>query len=267
MLKTAIFINDYLLLLDFLAKIEEEFPLLEYTIFGDKEFASSLEDNAEGCVETDLSLLKDAELLIMLAKPMNNEKVIKSFDGTIIDITGYDFFPDTEVFKVYEPVRKILRNIAVPVADVSVVLSLPVCIYGRQGVEDLMQQTRSIFTFDETESLVFHNRIAFNKHFNSVTAGLFVGKTVDDFAASGGDISIRISPLSTVFEMDVFAKDMVGLKDDEGYFPTESFFTASDVSERSDITVIPRRNGLTFVGDYVRVLIEDIIKQMKEVIS
>lgn len=267
MLKTAIFINDYLLLLDFLSKIEEEFPLLEYTVYGDKEFAASLEDSAEGYVETDLSLLKDAELLIMLAKPMHDdEKIIKNFDGTIIDITGYEFSQEAEVFKVYEPVRKILRNIAVPVADVSVVLSLPVCIYGRQGVEDLMQQTRSIFTFDDTESLVFHNRIAFNKHFNPVTAGLAVGQTVDDFAASGGDISIRISPLSTVFEMDIFAKDMFGLKDDEGYFPTESFFTAADVSERSDITVIPRRNGLTFVGDYVRVLIADIIKQMKEVI-
>ena len=242
MLKTAIFINDYLLLLDFISKIEEEFPLLEYTVFGDKEFASSLEDSAEGYVETDLSLLKDAELLIMLAKPMQDEKVIKNFDGTIIDITGYDFAQDAEIFKVYEPVRKILRNIAVPVSDVSVVLSLPVCIYGRQGVEDLMQQTRSIFTFDETKSLVFHNRIDFNKHFNPVTAGLQVGKTVDDFASSGGDISIRISPLSTVFEMDVFAKDMFGLKNDEGYFPTESFFTASDVSERSDITVKTKIN-------------------------
>ena len=49
-------------------------------------------------------------------------------------------------------------------------------------------------------------------------------------------------------------------------FQLKVFFTASDVSERSDITVIPRKNGLTFVGDYVRVLIEDIIKQMKEVI-
>ena len=71
---------------------------------------------AEGYVETDLSLLEDAELLIMLAKPMHDEKVIKNFDGTIIDITGYEFSPDAEVFKVYEPVRKILRNIAVPVS-------------------------------------------------------------------------------------------------------------------------------------------------------
>ena len=266
MLKTAIFINDYLLLIDFLAKVEDEFPLLEYTIFGDKEFAASLEDTAEGYVETDLSLLKDAELLIMLAKPLNDDGVFKNFDGTIIDITGYEFSKEAEVFQIYKPVRKILRNIAVTINDVSVVLSLPVCIYGKHGVEDLMQQTRSIFTFDEAENLIFQERIAFNKHFNPVTAGLPVGKTIDDFAAAGGDISVRISPLSTVFEMDVFAKDIFGLKDDEGYFPTESFFTASDVSERSDITVIPRRNGLTFVGDYVRVLIEDILKKMKEVI-
>ena len=107
--------------------------------------------------------------------------------------------------------------------------------------------------------------IAFNKHFNPLIAGLPVGKTVDDFAASGGDVSIRISPLSTVFEIDVFAKDAFGLKDDEGYFPTESFFTAADISERSDIAVIPRRNAFTFVGDYVRVLIEDVMKKLREV--
>ncbi len=266
MLKTAIFVNDYLLLLDFISKIEEEFPLLEYTIFGDEEFSISLEETAEGYVETNLSLIKDAELLIMLAKPLHDDGIIKNFDGSIIDITGYEFSSNAEVFKVYEPIRKILRNIAVPVADVSAILSLPVCIYGRHGVEDLMQQTKNIFTFDETESLIFHNRIAFNKHFNPITSGLPVGKTVDDFALSGGYISIRISPLSTVFELDVFAKGSFGLKDDEGYFPTESFFTASDVSERSDITVIPLRNGLTFVGDYVRVLIDDILKKMKEVV-
>ena len=102
-------------------------------------------------VKTSVSLLKDAELLIMLAKPLNDDGIFKNFDGTIIDITGYEFSKEAEVFQIYEPVRKILRNIAVPIADVSVVLSLPVCIYGKHGVEDLMQQTRSIFTFDEAE--------------------------------------------------------------------------------------------------------------------
>lgn len=266
MLKTAIFINDYLLLLDFLSKIEEEYPLLEYTIFGDKEFAASLENSAEGYVETNILLLQDYELLIMFAKPLHDDEVIKKFDGTVIDITGYKFSSEAEVFNIYEPVRKILQNIAVPIEYTSVVLSLPVCIYGRHGVEDLMRQTRSIFTFDEADSLIFHDRIAFNKHFNPVIASLPVGETIDEFVASGGDISIRISPLSTVFEMDVFAKDVFGLKDDDGYFPTNSFFTASDVSERNDIMVVSHRNGLTFVGDYVRVLINDILKKLKEVV-
>ncbi len=268
MLKTAIFVNDYLLLLDFLSKLENEFPLMEYTIFGDEAFAESLENTAEGYVETDLSLIKDAELLIMLAKPLkDDEKVIKNFDGTIIDITGYEFSKDAEVFMIAEPVRKILQNIAVPVSDVSVTLSLPVCIFGKHGVEDLMQQTRSIFTFDNVDNLVFHDRIAFNKHFNPVTAGLVVGKTVDDFVEAGGDISVRISPLSTVFEIDIFAKDVFALKSDDGYFPIESFFTAADISERNDVAVIPRRNSYTFVGDYVRVLIEDVMKKLREVVG
>ena len=90
MVKAAIFVNDYLLLLDFLSKVENEFPLLEYTIYGDKEFAESLENTAEGYVETDLSSIADAEVLILLAKPINDkENIIKKFDGTVIDNISY----------------------------------------------------------------------------------------------------------------------------------------------------------------------------------
>ena len=80
MLKTAIFVDDYLLLLDFLSRVENEIPLLEYTIYGDSEFAESLENTAEGYVETDLSSIKEAELLVLLAKPSNDsENIIKNF--------------------------------------------------------------------------------------------------------------------------------------------------------------------------------------------
>lgn len=267
MLKTAIFVNDYLLLLDFLAKIEEEFHLLDYTIFGDKEFATSLDESAEGYIETDLSLIKEAELLIMLAQPLQDESDIKNFDGTVINAVDYNFNASSEVFKVDEPIRKILKNIAVPIKDASIVLSLPVCIYGKSGVEDLMQQTRSVFTFNDTYNLIFNDRIAFNKHFNPIISSLPVGRTVDDFFVSGGSISVRISPLSTVFEMDIFAKGIVSLKNDNGYSFLEGFFTASDVSESSEIVVMLLKNGLTFVGDYMRVFIKDIIEKMKEVMQ
>ena len=49
---------------------------------------------------------------------------------------------------------------------VSVVLSLPVCIYGKHGVEDLMQQTRSIFTFDEAERDVKKQKFVKNHFFS-----------------------------------------------------------------------------------------------------
>lgn len=265
MYKVAIYVDDYLLLLELISRIDSDIPTLEYTIYGDKRFEEELSDTAEGYVVTDLTGIKDAEILIMLAKPSKDEDIIKNFDGTVIDLSGYEYSPDTEVMKVYEPVRKILRNIAVPVSDTSVIVTLPVCVYGKNGVEDLMKQTRDIFTFENNDSSVFSHRIAFNKHFNPVTAGLLVGKTVDDFAESGGDISVRLAPLSTVFVVDVFARDMFGLKDDDGYFATEGFFTASDIAERNDIAVLARRNGLTFTGDYVRVLIEEVMKKLKEV--
>ena len=267
MYKAAIYVNDYLILLELISKIEAEMPNVEYTVFGGKSFEESLKDTAEGYVLTDLSLIDDYEVLIMLSKPQEENEHIKEFDGTVIDISDYEFSSNTEVFKVVEPVRKILRNIAAPVEDTSVVLDLPVCIYGKDGVEDLMNQTKGIFTFDNIDSSIFRDRIAFNRHFNPVTAGLFIGKTVDDFASSGGDISIRLSPISTVFTLDVYAKDNFGLKDDTGYFVVEGFFTTSDVSERDDIVVFPRRNGLTFAGDYVRILVNEVITKMREVVG
>lgn len=265
MYKAAIYVDDYFLLLELISRIDKDIPSLEYTIYGDERFEKSLSDTAEGYVVTDLSGISDAEILIMLSKPDKDIDVIKNFDGTVIDLSGYNFGSDTEVLKVDEPVRKILKNIAVPVSDTSVVVTLPVCVYGKNGVEDLMTQTKDIFTFENSESLVFSNRIAFNKHFNPVTAGLLVGKTVDDFAESGGYISVRLAPLSTVFVVDVFAKDVFGLKDDDGYFATEGFFTASDIAERNDIAVLAGRNSLTFTGDYIRVIIEEVMKKLKEV--
>ena len=270
MYKAAIYINDYLLLLELISKLDLELPTLEYTIYGSKDFEKTLESSAEGYVVTDLSGIEDAEILILLADPNldlddKEIKYIRDFDGTIINASSFQFGSDAEVFEVVEPIRKILRNVAVPVGNTSVILNLPVCIYGKDGVEDLMTQTKDIFTFENNDSSVFQHRIAFNKHFNPIIVGLAVEKSINDFSNAGGDISVRISPLSTVFVVDVFAKDHVGLKDTDGYYYTNDFFTANDVAERDDIVVIERRNGLTFTGDYIRILIDSVLRNIREV--
>lgn len=270
MYKAAIYINDYLLLLELISRLDLELPSLEYTIYGSAAFEKTLENTAEGYVVTDLSGIEDAEILILLADPsLELEKkdldIIENFDGTIINATSFKFNKDVEVFEVVEPIRKILRNIAVPVGNTSVILNLPVCIYGKDGVEDLMTQTKDIFTFENNDSSIFQHRIAFNKHFNPVISGTAVEKSIIDFSEAGGDVSVRISPLSTVFVVDVFAKDSFGLKNPEGYNYTNDFFTANDVAERNDILVIQRRNGLTFTGDYIRILIDGVLSNIREV--
>lgn len=267
MYKAAIFADDYLTLLEFTSRLEEELPVLEYSVFGEKSFEDSLKNSAEGYVITDFSKIREAEFLITLAQPANEVSEINGFDGTVIDACGLDFAAGTEVFHIPEPVRKTLRNIAVPIADVSVAVNLPVCVYGKAGVEELMRQTKDIFSFENSGSSVFERRIAFNQHFNPVSFGRLIENTAEDFIGSGGDISIRISPLSTVFVIDVFAKNHIGLKNGYGFFMTEGFFTASDVSERSDIAVIAGRNRLTFIGDYIRVFTEDMVNKLKEVIG
>ncbi|MBQ3033365.1 MAG: hypothetical protein IJD28_03195 [Deferribacterales bacterium] len=264
--KTAIYTADYLMLMELMEGMEREFPTVEVMIFAPAHFEEEFSGFGEGIFISDLSRISEADILILLSEPIDKDGYIKNFDGSIIDITGYKFSDNGEVFRADEPIRKILKNIAVPPENTSVVIQLPACIFGKDGAEDLMRQTKDIFSFENNDNLVFNNRIAFNLHFNPMNlAGLAVGKTVDDFAEAGGDVSIRLYPLSTVFTADVYADDVFGLKSDEGYVVPSGFFMASEVSEHDKIFVIQRRNGFTFTGDYIRVCISSVLEKLKEV--
>ncbi|MDE7168615.1 MAG: hypothetical protein K2N67_00275, partial [Mucispirillum sp.] len=69
MYKAAIFADDYLTLLEFTSRLEEELPVLEYSVFGEKSFEDSLKTSAEGYVIPDFSKIREAEFLITLAQP------------------------------------------------------------------------------------------------------------------------------------------------------------------------------------------------------
>lgn len=266
--KVAIYTTDYLLLLELSSAIETEFPAAEVAIFGDNALEECVEGSDDGYVLKDFSRIHAYDVLILLSDPKLIYDEAVKFDGTIIDVTGGVFPSQSEVFHADEPIRGVLKNIAVPLSDVSAVVQLPVCVFGKDGVEDLMRQTKEIFSFEETDNLFFKNRIAFSTHFNPENLAEFtVGKSIDAFAGAGGDINVRIGSLSTVFILDVYAKDSFALKSDEGYKIAEGFFTLSDVSEAYDIFVIVRRNGYTFIGDYIRILVKNVVKKLNEVIG
>lgn len=269
--KIAIYTTDYLLLLELSSAIELVFPAAEVLVFGDDDLVSlqgSDDTSDEDYVIKDFAKIHESDVLIILSdpKPIYDEAV--KFDGTIIDVTDSVFPHQAEVFNADEPIRSILKNIAVPVTDVSAVAQLPVCVFGKDGVEDLMRQAREIFSFEESDNLFFENRIAFNVHFNpEYLEGHPVGKSINAFRSAGGDISARVYPLSTVFILDVYSKDSFVLKSEDGYRVANVFFTSADVSEFDDIYIISRRSGYTFIGDYIRVLIRSVVKKLSEVIG
>lgn len=263
--KIAVYTTDYLLLLELSEAIEREFPAAETMIFADAAFEKNFLSSG-GDIITDFSRICEADILITLSDPAPILKEIEKFEGTVIDSTGSVFPQNAEVYKADEPVKGVLKNLAVPTQDVSAVAQLPVCVYGKNGVEDLMRQTKEIFSFENGDNVLFEQRIAFNVHFNPENlAGLPVGKSLEAFYEAGGEVSARIYPLSTVFIIDVYAKDIFGLKSEEGYKIVDGFFTVSDISECGDIFVIQRRNGYTFAGDYIRVLVQAVIKKLSEV--
>lgn len=266
--KVGLYINDYLTLLELNERIERDFPKLDLMIFSSEAARKDMTEEASEMFVTDLARVKEADILIILSKIDKPIVEITDFDGTIIDMTGYEFAENAEVIRIAEPIRQVIDNFALPAEKLSVQLQLPACVFGKDGVEDLMRQTRDIFTFESHDNIIFEDRIAFNTHFNPKNlASLAVGSTVDEFADNGGDIHIRMAPLSTVFIIDVYAREHFELKSDDGYLVPDGYFTAADLAERDEVFIISNRLGYTVAGDYIRVSVGTVMEKLGEVIG
>lgn len=265
--KIGIYTTDYLLLLELNSRLESAYPAASVLVFGDKGLEESVEmSNVDDYVITDFGRLNEVEILIILSDPEPIIKEVEKFEGTVIDAFGAEFSKNVEVFRVDEPVMSVLKNLDVNFNEISIVCQIPVCAFGKCGVEDLMRQTKEIFAFEDSDNLVFENRIAFNVHFNPTNlSGLPVAKSFETFQNDGGDVSLRILPVSTVFILDIYGQNPFTLKNDDLYKFVEGFFTMSEVAESGDIFAVKRKNGYTFAGDYIRILIEAVIKKLDEV--
>lgn len=267
--KIGIYTTDYLLLLELTSRLESVYPSASLLVYGDSGLEESVGmSNLDDYVITDFGRVNEADILITLSNPAPLSEVVEKFEGTVIDAFGWEFSKNVEVFQADEPIMSVFRNLDAPFSDISAVAQLPVCVFGKGGVEDLMRQTKEIFAFEDSDNIVFENRIAFNVHFNPTNhEGLPVARSFETFQGEGGDVNLRILPVSTVFILDVYGKTPFALKNDDLYRQTDGFFTISEVAECGEIFMIKRKNGYTFAGDYIRVLIEAVIRKLNEVIG
>ncbi len=264
--KIAVYVNDYMTLLELASKIDAGYPQVELMVFGSQKLSSEFKDKSLEYELTDISKLREADVLIMLAKPEENAEEYARFDGTVVDAIGYTFADDAEVIKAANPILEIFENIDRAPAALTATVWLPVCIFGQAGVEDLMSQTKDIFTFQSSENTVIEDRIAFNVHFEPEYINqASVSDTFIALRKQGLDVSVRLLPLSTVFMVDVFSDDDFELHDIDNYVTPNGYYNAESLPD-GKLMATKRRNGYSFTGDYLRVYVDNILKQLEEVI-
>ena len=79
--KIALFVADYLLLLELTSRLEAEFPSSEVMVFGDKNLEKDLNmpDDIDYII-TDISRVNEADILVTLSSPA---KILKNIHQLI----------------------------------------------------------------------------------------------------------------------------------------------------------------------------------------
>ncbi|MGE4497786.1 MAG: hypothetical protein AB7E48_07890, partial [Deferribacterales bacterium] len=156
-IRTAVYANDSLLLGEILGRIEEEFPLLEVSIYSSEDYLPSIAAEKPAYGVKNISELDDEEIAVVLGDPGVHADAIRKLDGSIIDCTGI-FSGYDDLYEVAEPIEYIIRRFKGDKSKVKGSLMMPAALFGRNAIDDLISQTRNLFSFGRDKSKVFEER-------------------------------------------------------------------------------------------------------------
>lgn len=260
----AVYANENLLLTEVLEKIESEFPLVDVTVYGNT-LANTSFTTATG--EYDVKpagMMSDVDILIVLSDPSEDMEVIREYDGDIIDLTGT--FDGEEVYSVEEPLAYIINAMMQKPEEMDAVATVPAALFGKNGIDDMISQTRDLFVFSTAETKVFEDRLAFNIFFSDPEQGLLAGYRQKLMSDTGVDVDVRMAPISTGFVLDVYFKKDVNkefsnITDIVGFVPN----MADAVAKPRPITITRNSRRVSIAGDYLNVITGQIIEALKDI--
>lgn len=258
----AIYANDNLLLTEVLEKLESDLPTITLKIYG-STLAGTTVSTAMDEYEVFPAGEFEEEILIILSDPQADLEHIKKFDGSIIDFTGsFEGLLD-EVYTVEDPIAFILNKLT---GVQTAVATVPVSVFGKSGIDDLLSQTRELFAFTNTETKVFEDRLAFNMFFSDTDQGILSGYRQKLKQDTGVDVDVRMVPVSTGFVLDVYFKKDVNSNFTFAISPEVPLGALADASSAGDIVQLPSsgcRAG--FAGDYIHVIVKQITDALKDI--
>lgn len=261
----AVYANENLLLTELLEKLERDMPMLGFSLYGGSLAGTTITTSGDEYPINPVGKL-DEEILIVLSDPQADIEVLKTFDGSVIDFTGT--FKDIldEVFVIEEPLAHVINSLETEKSELDAVVSLPAAVFGKSGIDDLLNQTRELFAFTNTETKVFENRLAFNMFFSDLDQGFLSGYRQKLKQDTKVDADVRMIPVSTGFVLDVYFKKDVNSNLTFSYTSDRNYETLSDIIGQTGIVLLSRTDRrLTFSGDYIHTIVRQITDALKEI--
>jgi aspartate-semialdehyde dehydrogenase len=266
-ISVAVFANDPLLLSELLGRLEEEFPLLNINIYSSEDFLPAIAAEKPSYEVKSISSLQDEEIAVVLSDPGQYADAIRKLGASVIDCTG--IFRDTydDVYLVEEPVEYLISHFKGDRQSIRGSLYLPAALFGKNGIDDLLSQTRNLFSFGRDKSKVFEERIAFNVLLGGDEEGNILSGYKKRLEESAGmPLNFRIIPVSTVFLADFFIGDNVSLDENRMFYEYKAA-GLEEAMENNGIGVMRNTSGgmISFTGDYIKVLTGQIALHLKEI--
>lgn len=261
----AIYANENLLLTEVLERIENDMPTVGIAIYSGSLAGSTINTATEEYDVNPVGDLEKEEILIVLSDPQKDVEQIKKFDGTVIDLTGTFEGLLEEVYTVEDPIAFILNSLQRGSAA-GAVATVPAALFGKSGIDDMLSQTRELFTFSNSETKVFQERLAFNMFFSDSAESLLAGYKTKLKQDTGADVDIRMIAVSTGFVLDVYFKKEVNSNFTFAVTPEKPYETISDVIGADSIVLLSSSGyKATFAGDYIHSIVRQIIEALKDI--
>jgi len=256
MRRVGIYSNDSLILSELVERVSRDYPTIFLTIYTDKGYLDSM-DNIDNVRITSIDDNIEDDSLVVLNDATKLGEKIKDFNGKIIDFSQ-TVQGSKNVVYIEEPILYCFENLLDKTPDFAII-GLPAAVFGKAAVDDLLNQTRDIFSFVRNEYKVFDRMLAFNMFF--VKRGDQLYKNYFDLLEENLDFSfeLRQLPVSTAFIIDIFGD--ISFEEDE-FFVNKQVYSLHDALEEEKVVVMKNGVKTTLVGDYLKIIIKQIIDEL-----
>lgn len=217
--------------------------------------------------EDQIHNIMDYDLFIVLSD--FNEKLvnlIKNYNGPVLDLTGVAKSYHNNTEDIVEPSVYLLEKYFCDSLDVlKGNIYFPTCIFGKAGIDDLVNQTKDIFTFANTESKILKGSIPFNAilgmEFGHNGLKEYISRFNDTIISN---FDLRLLPFSTYMIIDIFKPYDVEIYTD---YLKEEVTLSGELHGRTHKIYLIDDERVTIIADYLNVISEEILEKIKLILG